>query len=137
MLRIWKLKGYTVERKKPSARKKAKAYADKWCRAWAKMTYKECVTCGSKENLQWAHLLTSAAESTRWHEFNFSVQCSSCNLRHEYDSSPFTLWFLKKYGQVVYEDIARIHHTPAHFKIADLIEIGDWYKQWVEEARDE
>ena len=75
--------------------------------------------------MQWAHLLTAAAESTRWNLYNCAVQCAGCNMRHEYDPSPMTLWFIKKYGATAYELLAAVHHKPAHYKTADLVEIGE------------
>ncbi len=83
--------------------------------------------------MDWAHLLTSAAESTRWDIFNFAVQCRGCNMRHEYDPSKFTVWFIDHYSADAYEALAVRHHSPAHFKTADLMAIGDRYKKLYEE----
>jgi hypothetical protein len=124
------------KRKKMNPRKRAKRYADDCCRQYARDRWKACVTCGSTEHLEWAHLLTSVAESTRWNLWNFAVQCRSCNLRHEYDPSPMTLWFLKMYGAPAYESLSALHHSPAHYKEADLKAIGDGYKRLLEKLHD-
>lgn len=126
------------KKKKPNPRKAAKRYADDWARAYCKKMYPVCVTCGKGPEqavMQWGHLLTAAAESTRWVSYNFACQCAGCNMRHEYDPSPFTLWFIRKYGTMAYELLAATHHKPAHFKTADLIEIGDKYKRLCEEGQ--
>ena len=122
-------------KKKKNSRKAAKLYADLCCREYAHARFPVCVTCGKGLNeavLQWGHLLTSVAESTRWDIFNFAIQCSSCNLRHEFDPSPFPVWFINRYGADAYRALAQRHHTPAHFKTADLIEIGNRYKRLTE-----
>jgi hypothetical protein len=124
---------YSKKRKSKNPRKLAKQYADSWCRQYAKKRWTSCVTCGKRENLQWAHLLTAAAESTRWDEDNFAVQCASCNLRHEYDPSPMTMWFLNNNGKQAYISLAQRHHSPAHYKTDDLKAIGDRYKKLCEE----
>jgi hypothetical protein len=122
----------TKTKKKVNPRKAAKLYADRCCREYARKRYSSCVTCGAQKNLQWAHLLTAASESTRWDFYNFAVQCASCNLSHEFRPDKFTLWFLHTHGLKEYEALAARHWKPAHFKAADLIEIGDRYKALLE-----
>jgi hypothetical protein len=123
------------KRKKPTARKLAKRYADDWCRAYAHKMFDNCVTCGAgKEKvLQWGHLLTGECESTRWDIDNFAIQCSGCNMRHEHDFTIYLDWFMRERGPVRYEALVARHHKPAHFKTADLIEIGNAFKILCEE----
>jgi hypothetical protein len=122
----------TKKRPKPSARKLAKRYADEWARAYAHKMFKACVTCGKTSNLQWAHLLTGGAESTRWDIDNFAIQCGGCNLRHEHDFTIYLDWFMKERGQIRYDSLVAKHHQPAHFKASDLIDIGNRFKQLLE-----
>jgi len=73
---------------------------------------RKCVICGKTENLQCGHLFSRVAFSTRWDLVNCHCNCSGCNLRHEFNSAPYTLWFIKKYGVNTYEKLHfRFSHT--------------------------
>ena len=87
-----------------------------------------CVTCGSKERLQCGHLFTRAAYSTRWNSMNAYCQCSSCNMRHEYDPGPLTIYFLAHYGQAAYEALHRKHKTPVKYSDGELLALIEKYK---------
>lgn len=91
-----------------------------------------CVVCGSTENLTNGHLFTRRAYSTRWEELNCHCQCWACNYRHEFDFYPFQTWFVSKYGQEQYDELYRVHRTPKKFRMSDLEEIYEHYRQKLE-----
>ena len=66
-----------------------------------------CVICGKLDNLQCGHLITRGKHSVRWDLKNCHVQCSGCNLKHEFYPEIYTQWFLNKYGLVEYEALCR------------------------------
>jgi hypothetical protein len=82
-----------------------------------------CITCGSRDNLTNGHLFSRIAYSTRWEPLNCHIQCTSCNLRHEYDPYPYTRWFIEKYGIDKYDSLHRQFVTPRQFKTFELEEL--------------
>jgi 5-methylcytosine-specific restriction endonuclease McrA len=81
-----------------------------------------CVTCGTvgreKDGvIQCGHLFTRASYSTRWSDENAFAQCRGCNLRHEHDAAPFTMFYLNRFGQVAYEKLYLKHKSV--FKITN------------------
>jgi hypothetical protein len=98
---------------------------------------RQCVCCGeiNQELLQCGHLFTRAAYSTRWDERNAFCQCSSCNLRHEYDPGDLTNYFLRKFGQGEYALLHRIHRTPRKYRDAELQELIADYRNRLAEMK--
>jgi hypothetical protein len=84
-----------------------------------------CVTCGVQGRerdglMQCGHLFTRASYSTRWTEENAFAQCRGCNLRHEHDAAPFTMFYLHTYGQGAYEKLYLKHKSVFKITNADL-----------------
>jgi hypothetical protein len=94
------------KQRKSLVRQLDKAFGD-----FIKARDKRCVTCGAVENLQCGHLFSRVAYSTRWDEKNAFCQCRSCNMRHEYDPGPLTVYFLERFGPDVYAELHRKHKT--------------------------
>ena len=105
--------------KKPS-RKSLVAACDRELSLSVREECPQCVTCGSRENLTCGHLFSRVAYSTRWMRDNVATQCAKCNLRHEYDPGPFTIWYIKTYGLAEYESLSRIHRHPFKFDNGQL-----------------
>jgi 5-methylcytosine-specific restriction endonuclease McrA len=81
-----------------------------------------CITCGivgrEKDGIiQCGHLFSRASYSTRWTEENAFAQCRGCNLRHEHDAAPFTMFYLHRFGQGAYEKLYLKHKSV--FKITN------------------
>jgi len=89
---------------------------------------KRCVTCGSRDSLQCGHLFTRAAYSTRWDistNGNAHCQCSSCNLRHEYDAYPFNSWYIEKFGKPAWDALHTRHKAIYRLSTAQMAELLD------------
>ena len=89
---------------------------------------KKCVVCGSKKDLTNGHLFTRAAYSTRWdvsENGNCHCQCSSCNLRHEYDHYPFSRFYIEKFGLENYDELHFRHRQARKWKDFELMELRD------------
>ena len=89
---------------------------------------KRCVTCGAHDSLQCGHLFTRAAYSTRWDiatDGNAHCQCSSCNLRHEYDSYPFNNWYITKFGKPSWDAMHARHKSVYKMSTAQMSELLD------------
>lgn len=83
----------------------------------------KCVVCGTTESLTSGHLLSRGHYSTRWDLDNCFAQCSSCNLKHEEDTWPFTRYYLTIYSQDHLDELHRRWSSPSHFKNHDLEEL--------------
>jgi len=92
-----------------------------------------CVTCGSMERkkMQCGHLFSRLSYSTRWDERNAFCQCAGCNLRHEYDPGPLTLYYLSQYSKEDYEKLYKKHKTCEKFSASDLAELSRYYESRV------
>jgi len=118
-----------------SERKKAVAAADREFSRFIRARDGRCVTCGTTERLQCGHLFSRSNYSLRWDERNAYCQCASCNMRHEYDPAPLTMYYLSLYSQ---EDYVKLHATwrgPTKFTTERIREIAAEYRSRVGECR--
>jgi len=114
---------------KSLTRKQAVRSADKAFSEYVRKRDEYCVTCGAKDRLQCGHLFSRVAYSTRWHEHNAFCQCAKCNMIHEYDPAPLTLYFLHRFGQNYYEELHSLHKTPMKFKTYQIEELARYYRR--------
>lgn len=92
-----------------------------------------CCTCGRQGSekdgiMQCGHLFSRVALSTRWEPYNAACQCKGCNMRHEYDWEPMRQWFIKKYGEHIYEILYQEYKKPRKFTRNELIGGYEYYK---------
>ena len=76
--------------------------------AWSRyIRYRDgqCVTCGSKTQLQCGHLITRSKKSIFFDPENCNVQCAKCNIKHEYNPEIYTAWFINRFGLSRYNDL--------------------------------
>ena len=57
-----------------------------------------CITCGSTETAQCGHYISRVFIATRFDLSNCFRQCSACNMRHELDPVPYTLFIQREFG---------------------------------------
>jgi hypothetical protein len=110
------------------SKKAARLYADQWCREYVKHVWDHCVTCGSRINLQWAHVLSGKGDSVRWNALNMTRQCEPCNNLHEYEPERLTAWFVETYGQQALFDLVCTSNTAARFTYSEIMKVGDFYR---------
>jgi len=92
-----------------------------------------CCTCGRPGSekdgiMQCGHLFSRVALSTRWLPLNAACQCKGCNMRHEYDWEPMRRWFIRTYGEDMYETLYRSHKIVRKFTRQELINFYEHYK---------
>ena len=83
----------------------------------------KCVQCWALTRLTCGHLITRSKYVVRWDLDNCHCQCSSCNLSHEYNPHPYTLWYIKKFGKDKYEALVKKSNTSVKFSDKDLREL--------------
>jgi len=94
----------------------------------------KCCTCGlmgsEKDGImQCGHLFSRVALSTRWDDMNAFCQCRGCNMRHEFDWEPMRRWFIRIFGEDMYELLYRRHKKARKFTREELIELYQFYKK--------
>lgn len=109
-----------VTKKKKPSRKSLVKKLDTVVSLYIRKRDGACVICGAVEQLTNGHLFSRAAYSTRWLELNCHGSCWGCNYRHEFDFYPYQNWFVKKYGQEVYDDLHRQYRTTKKWHNSDL-----------------
>lgn len=62
-------------------------------------------TNGHSHIMQNGHLISRAKKSVRWDLWNTHLQCSSCNLLHEYQPERMTKWFILEFGTGKWMDL--------------------------------
>jgi len=90
--------------------------------AWIRARDKKCVTQGPycSDNLQCSHLIRRGKRSVRFSEINCNCQCAHCNYLHNYEPHHYTNWFIKKYGNEVYEKLCQEANTIKKFSRSEL-----------------
>lgn len=88
--------------KKAEVRRLLEKKADVLCKNVVILRDGFCV-CPAPKNghstvMQAGHLVTRSKESVKWDLYNVSIQCSSCNLLHEFTPHRYTQWFIDKFG---------------------------------------
>lgn len=128
-------------RKKRTPRQKAVDKADRafsdYIRerdGWTCQTYGCRKSRAGGDVMQCGHLFTRKNYSTRWDEDNAKCQCAGCNLRHEYDPSPFTKTFLDKIGKPGWDELYARHHQVKKYKTFEIEEIADFYRNKLREV---
>lgn len=104
----------TLRRKKPTLRKKRVKLpsirslitkADKLFSVFVRNRDKKCVLCGKAINLTNGHLVKRGKKSVRWDEVNCNCLCMACNYRDNFDHDIYVSWFLREYGEAMYQDL--------------------------------
>lgn len=82
---------------------------------------------GGRGVMTCSHLFSRSNYSTRWDEMNAFCQTAGENMRHEYDPSVLTLYFINRYGVEEYEKLARKFHSVCKMKTFEIEEVADRY----------
>ena len=102
----------------------ARLYADQWAREYVKLVYHCCATCGSRDQLEWAHVLSGKGYAIRWELMNMTRQCVACNRLHEYEPQHLYEWFVKQYGQPALFRLTVQSNTLVKYHYRDIMKIG-------------
>ena len=119
---------------KKSAKLKKKDAIHKTIREICLLRYPYCVVCGKKDGvLQAGHLIPKKrSEAVRYDLSNVFTQCPRCNFIHIHNPHPFIQWFLREYGQKIYDALVEKSKLVVHNKMWELDEIHEDLKQILE-----
>jgi len=111
-------------------RKRIEKKLDTQMRLFVLARDKRCVTCGigegevnqngNKAIMQCGHLITRAVKSVKYDLRNIFLQCSGCNLRHEFHPEILTKVFLDRYGKDEFEDLVLKSNQTRHYTHDEL-----------------
>lgn len=82
---------------------------------------KACVICGSTQNPQCGHFISRMFIATRWDLSNCHQQCSGCNMTHEVDPVPYTLFIQREYGDQYPATLSALAHQTKVLKRAERL----------------
>lgn len=72
-----------------------------------------CCSCGKRleNNLQVSHFVGRRHYSLRWDLRNTHGSCPGCNLLHNHDPNPYSLFMVKTYGPEILEEFEKIKNS--------------------------
>lgn len=117
----------TAKRKKKSSRQLYEIELDRLVRSIVLLRDGSCV-CPAPKNghsiiLQPGHLITRGKEAVKWDLRNVHVQCSGCNLSHEFRPERFTNWFIQNFTAEAYTKLVDDSEEVCKLSIDDLMEL--------------
>lgn len=83
---------------------------------------------GGTGQMTCSHLFSRTNYSTRWDEMNAFCQSAGENMRHEFDPSVLTLYFIGRFGVDAYEALSRKFHAVTKLKTYEIEQIADDYQ---------
>jgi hypothetical protein len=96
----------------------------------------KCVVCNKGQHLQWGHLFSRRVYATRYDPDNYYVQCSSCNLRHTFDTVPYYTWFIDNFGREKFDDLYHRWKSGAKQSTQDLEDKVVYLESLINEHKD-
>ena len=105
-----------MKRKSVSSLKKK---CDKVFSLWIRNRDQQCVTCGSRSNLQAGHYVSRSWSSLRYSEVNVNAQCVSCNVFKRGNMDVYALYLTRKYGDNILKELDK-KKKPHQFTIKEL-----------------
>lgn len=82
-----------------------------------------CVTCGSTQDAQCGHFVGRMFIATRWDLSNCHRQCAGCNMLHESDPVPYTLFIQREFGSEYPVTLSALAHQTKVLKRAERLEL--------------
>lgn len=88
------------------------------CRARDKI----CCSCGKKinESSQVSHYVSRRHYALRWDLRNCHMSCPGCNLRHNYDPLPYSMFMVAHFGDKIFSEFSWIKQKHTKFSISQL-----------------
>jgi hypothetical protein len=95
----------------------------------------QCEKCGSRENLQCAHVISRRHYNTRWDLENAICLCVKCHLYWSHkEPHAFVRWFDNKYGGSLYEVLKKRSEKTTKVDYEEKLKKMDYDKLEIEEA---
>lgn len=82
-----------------------------------------CVTCDSQDSAQCGHFVGRMFIATRWDLTNCHRQCAGCNMLHESDPVPYTLFIQETYGSEYPATLSALAHQTKVLKRAERLKL--------------
>ncbi len=98
-----------------------------------------CCSCGKIDewkNMDAGHFVPCQHNATRYDERNVNIQCRKCNRYDEGNSAGYAVFLIKKYGADIIEELDALGHTTKQFKVSELLELEQEYKQKLIELKE-
>jgi hypothetical protein len=124
------MKRTALKRKKRLRKKSLAPMRILWRKAWECFSLyirtrdKECVTCGSTQNLQAGHFVHKSQTSSIYFEpTNVHAQCRQCNFFMSGNLGLYCQFIIRKYGQAHFDWLLEQRGKPRKWSRADLEQV--------------
>ena len=99
---------------------------------------KQCVLCGSRENLCAGHLFKRGKKIITFDLRNVNCLCKPCNWQDNFFHDKYVDWFIRKYGVALYHEFMQtiIDNPTFKFKREELHSLQISLKYLIEEKTD-
>ena len=121
---------------KKTDRQKAVARADAAFSLYIRQRDGNQSVTGGTGQMTCSHLFSRTNYSTRWDEMNAFCQSSGENMRHEFDPSVLTMYFINRFGVDAYEALSRKFHAVTKLKTYEIEQIADDYQAKYKELKE-
>src|SRR3990167_10327775 len=74
---------------------------------WIRERDKQCITCGSRNQLCAGHFWHGVLD---FDEININCQCKQCNTFKSGNLAPYSIYLIRKCGQKAFEDLEKRHY---------------------------
>lgn len=100
-----------------------------------------CVTCGKTvecDKANGGHFIPRTCQALRWDERNVHCQCVYCNLYKNGAYIDYSQWFIKHYGEKMFDNYIEIFHRWQSGRIPTIKinELRDLHDQWLRKVRE-
>ena len=95
-----------------------------------------CVTCGNKKAPKYqqaGHYIPRNHLNLRWNPANVHCQCYACNVAKKGNYDAYAVFLEEEYGVGVLQDLAEQKKISRQFKVFELEQMIDEYKQLLAE----
>ncbi len=89
-----------------------------------------CVVCGSTDNPQAGHFIGRRHYAVRWDLTNVHQQCAGCNIAHNSNPVPYTLFIQHEYGVKYPETLWGMSSLPSPRRNERLALLAELKKIW-------
>lgn len=97
----------------------------------------QCVVCGAREALQCGHFEHRGNHALRWDLRNCNCQCATCNGKHEYITTPYRNFMIRKYGDGIFDEFLELtieYREKGGWKVGELLVMEGEIKEMMSEV---
>lgn len=129
------LQNTKTKKKSKNPRKKLVKDLDDIIRKIIRLRDNKCCSCGRQleDNMQVSHYIGRRHYSLRWDLRNCHGSCPGCNLLHNHNTLPYTMFMVRTYKEGILEELERIMMNHTKFSTTQLEELLTTYQEKIKQ----